>query len=88
MMKAYQYVLIASLSLFVLYELVFSMVGQRAVWMMMGADGYLFALCYAIAGLLALLFKKTRMAGTALLTSAGILCLVGYSICSSMRFPH
>jgi hypothetical protein len=81
-------VLVYSLVLFLVYQLVTAAVYQRGLLLQMGADSYLFAMCYAVAGLLALVFKKTRMAGAALLTSGGILCLVGYSICSSMRFPH
>ena len=70
------------LGIFLLLALGFLISNDSENMAMIGLTGILLAAAYLIIGIVACIFPKSREAGKGILLSAGILLIIGSSVCS------
>ncbi len=85
-MKSFTYTLITSLTLFAVFIAIDAYRMGHFSNSSIGIAGYILCEIYLTCGLILVLFKKTRMMAAALLLSAGLMLLIGYTFCST--FSH
>ena len=87
-MKGFIYTLISCIAFFAVYAFIDARRDGYMSIATIGMDGYSFAVVYFAIGIICLIFKRTRMIAAGLLLSAGLMWLIGYTLCSSLRFPN
>lgn len=81
-MNQFKNTLITCFCIFGFIALCLLVFGDKEKFSMIGLSGLLLAMEYFLVGILAVIFAGGRQIGKALLLSAGIMLLIGISVCS------